>query len=100
MNVDTTGRPLVSFLELLTRHTHLLWQYARQHGVKSRPGVILPQKSSKMATFADSENEVHLLLLCLLFSTSLNVLDRTARSFLPSIYISFWISSHSSEGQE
>jgi len=56
--LNTTGRPLVSSLELLTRHTHVLWQYAHQHGAKSRPGVVLPQKSSKAATLTDSENEV------------------------------------------
>jgi len=56
--LNTTGRPLVSSLELLTRHTHVLWQYAHQHGAKSRPGVVLPQKSSKAATMIDSENEV------------------------------------------
>jgi len=56
--LNTTGRPLVSCLELLTRHTHVLWQYAHQHGAKSRPGVVLPQKSSKAATLTDSENEV------------------------------------------
>ena len=59
MDVDTAGRPLVSCLELLTRHTHVLWQYAHQQGAKSRPGVVLPQKSSKAGTLIDSENEVH-----------------------------------------
>jgi hypothetical protein len=67
MDVDTTGRPLVSTLELLTRHTHVLWQYAHQHGAKSRPGVVLPQKSSKAATLIDSENEVYIFY----FSTPL-----------------------------
>jgi len=94
MNVDTMGRPLVSSLELLTRHTHLLWQYAHQHGAKSRPGAVLPQKSSKVATLADSENEVHLLLLVIQY-----IIDHTARSFLPSIYISFSMSNHRSRGQ-
>ncbi|KAF8798096.1 hypothetical protein BYT27DRAFT_7124378 [Phlegmacium glaucopus] len=61
--LNTIGRPLVSSLELLTRHTHLLWHYANQHGAKSRPGAVLPQKSSKAATLADSENEVRFLLL-------------------------------------
>jgi len=56
--LSTMGRPLVSALELLTRHTHVLWQYAHQHGAKSRPGVVLPQKSSKVATMVDGENEV------------------------------------------
>lgn len=65
MDVDTKGRPLVSSLELLTRHTHVLWEYAHQHGAKSRPGVILPQKSSKAATLIDSENEVHFIFLVL-----------------------------------
>jgi len=55
--LNSTGRPLVSSLELLTRHTHVLWQYAHQHGAKSRPGVVLP-KSSKAATLIDSEDEV------------------------------------------
>lgn len=64
MNADTTGRPLVSSLELLTRHTHLLWQYAHQHGVKSRPGAVLPQKNSKV----DGENEVHLLMLAIQYT--------------------------------
>jgi hypothetical protein len=62
MDVGTTGRPLVSSLELLTRHTHVLWQYAHQHGAKSRPGVVLPQKSSKAVTLTDSENEVHFVV--------------------------------------
>jgi len=56
--LNTTGRPLVSSLELLTRHTDVLWQYAHQHGAKSRPGAVLPRKSSKAATLIDSENEV------------------------------------------
>jgi hypothetical protein len=94
MNVDTMGRPLVSSLELLTRHTHLLWQYAHQHEAKSRPGAVLPQKSSKAVTLMDSENEVRFLLLVIQY------VDHTARSFLSSIYISFWMSSHRSEGQE
>lgn len=85
MDVDTTGRPLVSSLELLTRHTHVLWQYAHQHGAKSRPGVVLPQKSSKAATLIDSENEVHLIFLVLQY-IKYNLI---ARSFLPLIYISF-----------
>jgi hypothetical protein len=89
---DTMGHPLVSALELVTRHTHVLWQYAHQHGAKSRPGVVLPQKSSKVATMVDSENEVH--LFSLLLSTFLTILDHTARSFLSLIYISFWMSGH------
>jgi len=56
--LNTVGRPLVSSLELLTRHTHLLWQYAHQHKAKSRPGAILPQKSSKVATLVDSDEVV------------------------------------------
>ena len=79
------GRPLVSALELLTRHTHVLWQYAHQHGAKSRPGVVLPQKSSKVTTLVDSENEVH--PFSLFFGTLLTILDH--RSFLSLIYISF-----------
>jgi hypothetical protein len=84
MDVDTTGRPLVSCLELLTRHTHVLWQYAHQHGAKSRPGVVLPQKSSKAATLIDSENEVRLISLSVRYN-----INHIARSFLPLIYISF-----------
>lgn len=56
--LNTTGRPLVSALELLTRHTHVLWQYAHQHGAKSRPGAVLPHKSSKATTLVDGENEI------------------------------------------
>ena len=84
MVVDTTGRPLVSSLELLTRHTHVLWQYAHQHGAKSRPGVVLPQKSSKATTLIDSENEVHFIPL--IFQ---HITNYIARLFLPLIYISF-----------
>ena len=86
MDVDTTGRPLVSSLELLTRHTHVLWQYAHQHGAKSRPGVVLPQKSSKAATLTDSENEVHFYFRC---SFSALFINHISRLFLPLIYISF-----------
>jgi len=56
--LNTTGRPLVSSLELLTRYTHVLWQSAHQHGVKSRPGAVLPQKSSKVAALVDGDNEL------------------------------------------
>jgi hypothetical protein len=94
MEVDTTGRPLVSALELLTRHTHVLWQYAHQYGAKSRPGAVLPHKSSKVTTLVDGENEVH--LFSSFFSTLLTTLDHTARSFLSLIYISFWMSSRRS----
>ena len=86
MDIDTTGRPLVSSLELLTRHTHVLWQYAHQHGAKSRPGVVLPQKSSKAATLIDSENEVHFYVPC---SRSTLFINYIPRLFLPLIYISF-----------
>lgn len=62
MNVDTTGRPLVSSLELLTRYTHVLWQCAHQQGVKSRPGAVLPQRSSKAVALVDGDNEVFFCL--------------------------------------
>lgn len=78
MDVDTTGRPLVSSLELLTRHTHVLWQYAHQHGAKSRPGVVLPQKSSKAATLIDSENEVHFISLVLQYIIITTLLGRSS----------------------
>lgn len=84
MDVDTTGRPLVSSLELLTRHTHVLWQCAHQQGAKSRPGVVLPQKSSKATSLIDGENEVHFISLVLQY-----IINHIARSFLPLIYISF-----------
>jgi hypothetical protein len=73
MGIDTTGRPLVSSIELLTRHTHVLWQYAHQQGAKTRPGVLVPQRSSKAGTLMDSENEVH-FIFPLFFSTLLTTL--------------------------
>ncbi|CAA7271626.1 unnamed protein product [Cyclocybe aegerita] len=53
----STGQPLVSSLELITRHTHLLWHYAHQHGVKARPGAVLPPKSGKSAA-GEGETEI------------------------------------------
>jgi len=45
-----TGLPLISSIELVTRYTHLLWQAANQHGVKARPGAVLPPRSSKSSS--------------------------------------------------
>ncbi|KDR81691.1 hypothetical protein GALMADRAFT_58600 [Galerina marginata CBS 339.88] len=53
-----TGRQPVSTLELLTRYTHLLWQAAHQHGVKARPGAVLPPKSIKVTSTTEGESEV------------------------------------------
>jgi hypothetical protein len=48
--LERTGLPLVSSVELVARYTHLLWQAANQHGVKARPGAILPARSSKLSS--------------------------------------------------
>lgn len=48
--LERTGLPLVSSVELAARYTHLLWQAANQHGVKARPGAILPARSSKLSS--------------------------------------------------
>ncbi|KAF8163384.1 hypothetical protein B0H34DRAFT_321532 [Crassisporium funariophilum] len=53
-----TGFPLVSSLELITRYTHLLWQYAHQHGATSRPGAIQPPMSGKAGSSTESESEI------------------------------------------
>lgn len=43
--VEQTGRPIFSSLEILTRHTQLSWDYAREYNAKSRVGAILPPRN-------------------------------------------------------
>ncbi|PPR01480.1 hypothetical protein CVT26_015103 [Gymnopilus dilepis] len=53
-----TGKPLISTVELITRHTTVLWQAANQYGVKSRPGIcLLPPKDPRTATASDVDSE-------------------------------------------
>lgn len=42
---ERTGRPIFSSLEILTRHTQVSWDYAREYNAKSRVGAILPPRN-------------------------------------------------------
>ncbi|KJA27109.1 hypothetical protein HYPSUDRAFT_131638 [Hypholoma sublateritium FD-334 SS-4] len=42
-----TNQPLISSLELVTRHTQVVWQKANEHGVKARPGAVMPPRGRK-----------------------------------------------------
>ncbi|KAH9483919.1 Lysosomal amino acid transporter 1 [Psilocybe cubensis] len=55
--LKSTGKPLISSIELLTRYTHLLWQGANQYEVKGRAGAVLPPRDKT----TDSESEVRVV---------------------------------------
>jgi hypothetical protein len=42
---ERTGRPIFSSLEILTRHTQVSWDYARDCQVKPRAGAIYPPRN-------------------------------------------------------
>lgn len=44
---ERTDQPLISSLELVTRHTQVVWQKANEHGVKARPGAVMPPRDRK-----------------------------------------------------
>ncbi|KAF9484736.1 hypothetical protein BDN70DRAFT_797187 [Pholiota conissans] len=54
--LKSTGRPLVSFIELMTRHTHLVWQFANELGIETRPGAVLPPRGRNNR--GDDDNDV------------------------------------------
>lgn len=58
--LERTGLPLISSVELVARYTHLLWQAAHQHGVKARPGAVLPARSSKLSS-TETDDAVSIL---------------------------------------
>jgi len=54
--LERTGRPLISSLELITRYTTVLWSYANSHGIKPRPGAVLPPKRSTESPAMDVDS--------------------------------------------
>ncbi|KAF8911006.1 CTLH/CRA C-terminal to lish motif domain-containing protein [Gymnopilus junonius] len=52
-----TGKPLISTIELITRHTHVLWQNAHRLGVKPRPGTALPPRNTKTTSLSGADSE-------------------------------------------
>lgn len=55
-STERTGRPLISSLELITRYTTVLWSYAHNHGIKPRPGAVVPPKTMTESSAMDVDN--------------------------------------------